>query len=63
MLQQLSVHRTLYELYEDFATIDLISNGRAEIIAGRARVLVYLICLDLSLRDYEELFEEKLSYY
>jgi alkanesulfonate monooxygenase SsuD/methylene tetrahydromethanopterin reductase-like flavin-dependent oxidoreductase (luciferase family) len=46
-------------VYEDFATIDLISGGRAEIVAGRAsRVGLYdLLGYDLS--DYEELFEEK----
>ncbi|SDX90933.1 LLM class flavin-dependent oxidoreductase, partial [Paenibacillus sp. PDC88] len=46
-------------VYEDFATIDLISNGRAEIIAGRAsRVGLYQL-LGYDLNDYEELFEEK----
>jgi alkanesulfonate monooxygenase SsuD/methylene tetrahydromethanopterin reductase-like flavin-dependent oxidoreductase (luciferase family) len=46
-------------LYEDFATIDLISEGRAEIIAGRAsRVGLYKL-LGYNLNDYEELFEEK----
>ncbi|MFS0785921.1 LLM class flavin-dependent oxidoreductase [Shouchella sp. 1P09AA] len=46
-------------VYEDFSTIDLISNGRAEIIAGRAsRVGLYEL-LGYDLRNYEELFEEK----
>ena len=46
-------------VYEDFATIDLISKGRTEIIAGRAsRVGLYNL-LGYNLRDYEELFEEK----
>ncbi|SFS55444.1 LLM class flavin-dependent oxidoreductase [Paenibacillus sp. 453mf] len=46
-------------VYEDFATIDLISNGRAEIIAGRAsRVGLYTL-LGYDLNNYEELFEEK----
>ncbi|QUW20752.1 LLM class flavin-dependent oxidoreductase [Sporosarcina sp. Marseille-Q4063] len=48
-------------LYEDFATIDLISGGRAEIIAGRgSRVGAYSL-LGYDVRDYEELFEEKLD--
>lgn len=48
-------------VYEDFATIDLISNGRAEIIAGRgSRVGAYDL-LGYDVRDYEELFEEKLA--
>lgn len=48
-------------VYEDFATIDLISNGRAEIIAGRASRVGVFDLLGYSLRDYEELFEEKLE--
>lgn len=46
-------------VYEDFATIDLISNGRTEIIAGRASRVGVFDLLGYSLRDYEELFEEK----
>jgi len=48
-------------VYEDFATIDLISHGRAEIVAGRgSRVGAYDL-LGYDLNDYEELFEEKLD--
>ena len=46
-------------VYEDFATIDLISNGRAEIVAGRASRVGLFDLLGYNLRDYEELFEEK----
>lgn len=46
-------------VYEDFATIDLISEGRAEIIAGRASRVGLFELLGYDLRDYEELFEEK----
>ncbi|WP_047986012.1 LLM class flavin-dependent oxidoreductase [Ornithinibacillus californiensis] len=46
-------------VYEDFATIDLISKGRAEIIAGRASRVGVFDLLGYNLRDYEELFEEK----
>jgi len=46
-------------VYEDFATIDLISNGRAEIVAGRASRVGLFELLGYNLRDYEELFEEK----
>lgn len=46
-------------VYEDFATIDLISKGRAEIIAGRASRVGLYDLLGYNLRDYEELFEEK----
>lgn len=48
-------------VYEDFATLDLISNGRAEIVAGRgSRVGAYSL-LGYDVRDYEELFEEKMD--
>ncbi|MDO6450791.1 LLM class flavin-dependent oxidoreductase [Oceanobacillus profundus] len=46
-------------VYEDFATIDLISKGRAEIIAGRASRIGLFDLLGYDLRDYEELYEEK----
>ncbi|MBQ0139599.1 MAG: LLM class flavin-dependent oxidoreductase [Kurthia sp.] len=47
-------------VYEDFSTIDLLSNGRAEIVAGRgSRVGAYDL-LGYDVADYEELFEEKL---
>ncbi|WP_042477917.1 LLM class flavin-dependent oxidoreductase [Bacillus ndiopicus] len=48
-------------IYEDFATIDLISNGRAEIVAGRgSRVGAYEL-FGYDLAYYEDLFEEKLE--
>lgn len=46
-------------VYENFATIDLISKGRAEIIAGRASRVGLFELLGYDLHDYEELFEEK----
>ena len=46
-------------VYEDFATLDLISHGRAEIIAGRASRVGLFDLLGYDLKDYEELFEEK----
>lgn len=46
-------------VYEDFATIDLISGGRAEIVAGRASRVGLFELLGYDLHDYEELFEEK----
>ncbi|MFS0671998.1 LLM class flavin-dependent oxidoreductase [Ornithinibacillus sp. 179-J 7C1 HS] len=48
-------------VYEDFATLDLISKGRAEIIAGRASRVGLFELLGYNLRDYEELFEEKFN--
>lgn len=48
-------------VYEDFATLDLISNGRAEIIAGRGSRLGAFHLLGYDINDYEALFEEKLA--
>lgn len=48
-------------VYEDFSTIDLLSNGRAEIVAGRgSRVGAYEL-FGYDLKDYDALFEEKLQ--
>lgn len=46
-------------VYEDFATLDLISDGRMEIIAGRASRLGVFELLGYDIQDYEELYEEK----
>lgn len=46
-------------VYENFATIDLISKGRAELVAGRASRIGLFELLGYNLRNYEELFEEK----
>jgi alkanesulfonate monooxygenase SsuD/methylene tetrahydromethanopterin reductase-like flavin-dependent oxidoreductase (luciferase family) len=40
-------------VYEDFATIDLISKGRAEIIAGRASRVGLFDLLGYNVHDYE----------
>lgn len=49
------------KLYQDFATVDLISNGRAEIMAGRGSFIESFPLFGLDLKDYSELFEEKLD--
>lgn len=46
-------------VYENFSTIDLISGGRAEIIAGRASRVGLFELLGYDIRYYEELYEEK----
>ncbi|VEU80840.1 LLM class flavin-dependent oxidoreductase [Haploplasma axanthum] len=46
-------------VYEDFATLDILSNGRTELVAGRASRVGLFSLLGYDLRDYEELFEEK----
>lgn len=46
-------------VFEDAATIDLLSNGRMEIAAGRASRTGLYDLLGYNREDYEELFEEK----
>lgn len=46
-------------VFEDFATIDLLSGGRVEIVGGRASRVGLFDLLGYDLRDYEALFEEK----
>ncbi|MBC1500671.1 LLM class flavin-dependent oxidoreductase [Listeria weihenstephanensis] len=48
-------------VYEEYATLDLISGGRAELVAGRASRVGAFELLGFNLRDYEELFEEKME--
>lgn len=48
-------------LYQSFASIDLISNGRAELMAGRGSFTESFPLFGFSLDDYDELFEEKLN--
>lgn len=48
-------------VYEDFATLDLLSDGRAEIISGRGAFIESFPLFGYSLDDYRELFKEKMS--
>jgi probable LLM family oxidoreductase len=47
--------------FEDFATLDLISDGRAEIMAGRGAFTESFPLFGFDLADYDELFAEKLD--
>jgi probable LLM family oxidoreductase len=49
------------KLYQSFATIDLVSNGRAELMAGRGSFIESYPLYGYNLQDYDELFEEKLD--
>src|SRR6202162_4975973 len=46
---------------QEFATLDLISHGRAEIVAGRGSFVESYPLFGLRLEDYDELFTEKLD--
>jgi len=48
-------------VFQNFATLDLISGGRAEIVAGRGSFIESFPLFGLKLEDYDELFAEKLD--
>jgi probable LLM family oxidoreductase len=48
-------------VFQEFATLDLISNGRAEIVAGRGSFVESFPLFGLRLEDYDSLFAEKLE--
>ena len=48
-------------VFQEFATLDLISNGRAEIVAGRGSFVEAFPLFGLQLEDYDSLFSEKLD--
>jgi probable LLM family oxidoreductase len=48
-------------VYQQFATVDLISNGRAEIMAGRGSFIESFPLFGYNLDDYDVLFAEKLE--
>src|SRR6204780_4397110 len=48
-------------VFQEFATLDLISHGRAEIVAGRGSFVESYPLFGLRLEDYDELFVEKLD--
>jgi probable LLM family oxidoreductase len=48
-------------VFQDFATVDLLSGGRAEIMAGRGSFIESFPLFGYDLRDYDELFSEKLE--
>ncbi|MGM0834784.1 MAG: LLM class flavin-dependent oxidoreductase [Bacillota bacterium] len=48
-------------VFQDFATLDAISNGRAEIMAGRGSFIESFPLFGFDLKDYDELFEENLE--
>jgi probable LLM family oxidoreductase len=48
-------------VFQDFATLDLISGGRAEIMAGRGSFIESFPLFGYALKDYDALFAEKLD--
>ncbi len=48
-------------VFQNFATLDLISRGRAEIVAGRGSFIEAFPLFGYRLEDYNELFAEKLD--
>src|SRR5437879_2649522 len=48
-------------IFQEFATLDLISHGRAEIVAGRGSSIEAFPLFGFDLDDYDSLFSEKLE--
>jgi probable LLM family oxidoreductase len=48
-------------VFQQFATLDLLSEGRAEIMAGRGSFIESFPLFGYDLRDYDRLFDEKLA--
>ena len=48
-------------VFQNFATIDLISHGRAEMVVGRGSFIESFPLFGLDLQNYDELFTEKLD--
>ncbi len=48
-------------VFQNFATLDLLSNGRAEIVVGRGSFIESFPLFGLALDDYDSLFAEKLD--
>ncbi|MBS4220959.1 LLM class flavin-dependent oxidoreductase [Bacillus sp. FJAT-49711] len=48
-------------LFEEFATLDLLSDGRAEIIAGRGAFVESFPLFGYDINDYDELFSENID--
>jgi len=48
-------------VYQSFATLDLISKGRAEMVVGRGSAIEAYPLFGFELKDYDALFKEKLA--
>ena len=48
-------------VFQNFSTVDLLSGGRAEIMAGRGSFIESFPLFGYDLQDYDELFTEKLD--
>ncbi|MET8226080.1 LLM class flavin-dependent oxidoreductase [Streptomyces sp. NPDC005301] len=48
-------------LYHEFSTLDAVSNGRAQLVLGRASATESFPLFGYDIADYEQLFEEKLD--
>jgi len=48
-------------VYTNFATLDAVSNGRAQLVVGRGSLTESFPLFGFDLADYEELYEEKLD--
>lgn len=48
-------------VFQEYATLDLLSNGRAEMVVGRGSSVEAFPLFGFDLKDYDEIFSEKLD--
>jgi probable LLM family oxidoreductase len=48
-------------VFQNFATLDLVSKGRAEMVVGRGSFIESFPLFGFNLQDYDQIFEEKLN--
>jgi probable LLM family oxidoreductase len=48
-------------VFQNFATLDLVSKGRAEMVVGRGSFIESFPLFGFNLQDYDQIFEEKLD--
>jgi len=48
-------------VFQNFATLDLVSQGRAEMVVGRGSFIESFPLFGLNIHDYDEMFAEKLN--
>src|SRR5690606_40818742 len=51
----------IFRIYQEFATLDILTGGRAEIMAGRGSFIESFPLFGYALEDYNTLFSEKLE--
>ena len=63
MTSAVTIHATVdpVRVFQEFATLDLLSEGRAEMVVGRGSFIESFPLFGHDLNDYDALFAEKLD--